>query len=66
MTIVQKIAIGIYIGTFVLCTVIMLAGAFMDPILRESVLPTVVDGFKMVLGALIGAASTLLGAGARQ
>jgi hypothetical protein len=39
----------------------MLTSEFLGPATREQLLPVATDGFKMVLGALIGALSSMLG-----
>ena len=57
----QRIALGIYVGLLVLCVGLMIGAEFLGPTVRASLLPVAVDGFKMVLAALVGAISALLG-----
>jgi hypothetical protein len=63
MTSVQKSALGVYGVLLLICVGLIVGADFLGPTVRTSVLPIATDGFKTVLGALIGAISTLLGVG---
>lgn len=43
------------------CIVLMVGSEVLGPATREQILPVATDGFKTVLGALIGALSSMLG-----
>jgi hypothetical protein len=57
----QKIALAVYLGLLTLCVVLMITSEFLGPTAREAILPISVESFKMVLAALVGAISALLG-----
>jgi hypothetical protein len=57
----QRIALGVYVGLLLLCVVLIVGAEFLGPTVRASLLPIAVEGFKMVLAALVGAISALLG-----
>jgi hypothetical protein len=57
----QKIALAVYLGLLTLCVALMITSEFLGPTAREAILPISVESFKMVLAALVGAISALLG-----
>jgi len=57
----QKIALAIYINLLLLCVVLIVLAEFLGPAVRASLLPVAVEGFKIVLAALVGALSAMLG-----
>jgi hypothetical protein len=61
---VQKTALLVYFLLLAICIVmIVLSDMVFGPIARGSVLPVATEGFKLVLAALIGAVSAILGTG---
>ena len=63
MTAVQKSALIVYFVLLLLCVALIISAQFLDPVVRTSLLPIASDGFKIVLAALIGAVSAVLGGG---
>lgn len=61
MTKTQTRFITAYAVLLFVCILLMLATEMLGPTGREQILPVATDGFKMVLGALIGALSSMLG-----
>ena len=61
MNATQRFSLGVFIGLLLLCASLMVGANFLGAITRESVLPIATDGFKTVLGALVGVLSTFLG-----
>ena len=61
MTKNQKLFLQAYGILLITCIILMLMANFLDPVTREVVLPVAADGFKIVLGALIGALSSMFG-----
>ena len=61
MTKNQTRFLGAYGILLIICIVLMVSSEFLSPVIREAILPVASDGFKMVLGALIGAISSMLG-----
>jgi len=57
----QKFLIGLYVFLLLLCVALIIVADFLSPTVREALLPISADGFKTVLGALLGAISVLLG-----
>ena len=57
----QKVAIAIYGSLLGLCVALMIGAEFVGPSVRGSLLPAGVEGFKIVLSALVGALSVILG-----
>jgi hypothetical protein len=57
----QKIALAVYFMLLLSCVALMITTEFLGPTAREAILPVAVEGFKIVLAALAGAASALLG-----
>jgi hypothetical protein len=58
----QKFFIVVYIGLLIMCTALIVLSDFLSPTVRATLLPVSSDGFKTVLGALVGAISVMLGA----
>jgi hypothetical protein len=58
----QRFFIIVYIGLLIMCTALILLSNFLNPTVRAALLPLSSDGFKTVLGALLGAISVMLGA----
>ncbi len=61
MTSTQKLAVGIFLLLLFLCGGLLIAAEFLGPTVREALLPIAGDGFKVVIGALVGALSAILG-----
>jgi hypothetical protein len=61
MTGIQKVALIIYASLLAVCVGLIVGAEFLGPTVRSSLLPVATEGFKLVLAALIGATSTLLG-----
>jgi hypothetical protein len=61
MTSIQKAALAIYGALLATCIGLIILADFLGPTVRASLLPLATEGFKLVLAALIGAVSTLLG-----
>lgn len=57
----QKFALGVYLALLLLCVGLIVGAEFVGPTVRASLLPVAVEGFKLVLAALVGALSALLG-----
>jgi hypothetical protein len=58
----QRQFLAAYSMLLLLCTGLIIASEFLGPSVRDTILPTASDGFKTVLGALLGAMSAMLGA----
>jgi hypothetical protein len=61
MTKPQKHFLYFYVGLLLVCIALMLMAEGFGPITGQTVLPIAADGFKTVLGALLGAISAMLG-----
>ena len=61
MTGQQKVALSIFGGLLILCGALIISADFMGPIVRSSLLPVASEGFKIILGAMVGALSAILG-----
>lgn len=61
MTATQRLCITLYFTLLVLTILLLIGANFMNPLVRESILPISSDAFKTVLGALLGSISVLLG-----
>lgn len=61
MTSTQKSFLALYVVLLLLCIGLMVGAEFMSPTIRAQVLPIGADGFKLVLGAILGALSAMLG-----
>ena len=61
----QKFLLGLYLLLLLLCTALIIIADFLSPTVRASLLPISTDGFKTVLGAVLGALSVLLGVKSR-
>ena len=57
----QAIAIGIYFALLILCTVLLIVSNSLSITVRDAIIPLASDGFKLVIGALIGAVSAVIG-----
>ena len=57
----QRLVVVVFVGLLLLCTTIMIASNFLGPVAEDAILPIATDGFKTILGALVGSISTLLG-----
>jgi hypothetical protein len=64
MTPVQKSALLVYFLLLLICGALIIGSDFLGPAVRTSLLPVATEGFKLVLAALVGAISTVLGTGA--
>lgn len=62
----QKGFIALYIGLLLFCAALIVVSNFVDPTVQAALLPVCSDGFKTVLGALLGALSVMLGGGTRE
>lgn len=65
MSSAQWTILAIFLGLILLCSGLLIASQFLGPVTREQILPVASDGFKTVLGALVGALSAML-TGRRQ
>lgn len=61
MSIPQKVALTIYLALLLLCGLLIVGSEFLGPTVRAATLPVAIEGFKIVLAALVGAISALLG-----
>lgn len=61
MTKKQVAFISVYFLLLVICAALLIASNFLDFESRDVVMPIAADGFKLVLGALVGALSAMLG-----
>jgi hypothetical protein len=57
----QKVAICIYILLLLLCVGLLLFADRLGPTVQDTLIPTASEALKTVIGALIGAASMLMG-----
>jgi hypothetical protein len=57
----QRFFLALYVGLLLLCAALLVISNFLDPTVRSTLLPISSDGFKTVLGALLGAISVMLG-----
>jgi hypothetical protein len=57
----QKIALSVYAALLLLCVCLIIGSEFLGPTVRASLLPVSVESFKLVLAALVGAISAMLG-----
>jgi hypothetical protein len=63
MSSVQKAALFVYFILLLICVALMIGAEFLGPTVRTSILPIATEGFKIVLAALVGAVSAILGTG---
>jgi hypothetical protein len=63
MSAVQKSALFVYFVLLVTCIALIIGAEFVGPTVRSSLLPVATEGFKVVLAALVGAVSAVLGTG---
>ena len=57
----QRAVIALYFVLLLICVALMLGSDLLRPVVSTTVLPLAGDGFKTVLGALIGALSVMVG-----
>jgi hypothetical protein len=57
----QRILVGLYVGLLILCAALIVVADSLSPSVRAALVPVSADGFKTVLGALLGAMSVILG-----
>jgi hypothetical protein len=62
MTKAQRMFLYFYGSLLIICILLMLVAEAFGPVTGQTVLPVAADGFKTVLGALLGALSAMLGA----
>lgn len=60
MNIAQVAIISIYLFVLILCAALIVGADFLGPSVRNSLLPVASEGFKVVIGALIGTLSALV------
>lgn len=53
--------IAIYFLLLAICAALLIVSDFLSFEARDAVLPIATDGFKLVLGAIVGAVSAMLG-----
>jgi hypothetical protein len=61
MSTAQMVVLGAYFVLLILCIGMFVGAEFAGPTMRETIGPLASEGFKTVLGALIGSLSILLG-----
>jgi hypothetical protein len=61
MTLSQRFFIALYVGLLLLCGALLVLSDLLSPTVRAALLPVSSDGFKTVLGALLGAISVMVG-----
>jgi len=61
----RGLVIALFFALLLLCVAMIVGSEFVGPTLREQMLPVALDGFKTVLGAIIGALSAIIGVKAR-
>jgi hypothetical protein len=66
MTKTQIVAISIYIFLLLLCGTLFVVADKLSLTARDALLPIATESFKVVLGALIGAISAVLGMGTNR
>jgi len=57
----QKSFLVVYFILLGLCAALLIFSNYLDFAVRDVVLPIAADGFKLVLGAIVGALSAMLG-----
>jgi threonine/homoserine efflux transporter RhtA len=63
MNSIQKSALIVYFSLLLICVSLMICAEFLGPTVRSSILSVATEGFKIVLAALVGAVSVVLGGG---
>jgi hypothetical protein len=58
----QATILGMYCALLLLCAALIFGADIAGPTVRLSVTPIAADGFKTILGALLGSMSMLMGA----
>ena len=66
MTSMQIFLIGVYFALLLICSGLMVFSDMLSIAARETLLPVSADGFKLVIGALVGSVSSILGASSRN
>jgi hypothetical protein len=61
MSTTQKWLLTLYGVLLFSCAGMIFASEFLNPVVRQIILPIAADGFKTVLGAFLGALSLLMG-----
>jgi hypothetical protein len=61
MSTTQKWLLLLYVCLLLSCATMIFASELLNPVVRQAILPIATDGFKTVLGALLGALSVLMG-----
>jgi hypothetical protein len=62
----QIVAVGLYVLLLLMCGALFVVGDKLSLTARDALLPIASESFKVILGALIGAISAVLGVGANQ
>ncbi|MER8650947.1 hypothetical protein [Mesorhizobium sp. M0586] len=57
----RSAVIALYFALLCLCAALIIGSEFLGATVRANLLPIASDGFKLVLGALVGALSALMG-----
>lgn len=63
MSSIQRAALAIYFVMLIICILLVVSSEYLGPTVRGALLPVATEGIKLVLAALIGAVSAILGAG---
>jgi hypothetical protein len=63
MTRTQILAISVYMILLLMCVTLLIVSNMLSITVRDTILPIASESFKLVLGALIGAISAVLGVG---
>ncbi|MBV6658460.1 MAG: hypothetical protein KI785_11900 [Devosiaceae bacterium] len=62
----RRTVVALFFLLLLVCVGLIVLSQFSGPVLREQLLPVALDGFKMVLGAIVGALSALMGVKANE
>jgi hypothetical protein len=57
----QTLVLGAYGALLLVCVALLLGAEFVGPSMRQTISPLAVEGFKTVLGAIVGSLSMLMG-----
>ncbi len=66
MTNPQRICLSLYFFLLALCVGLFFLASYMTLEARDEVIPIARDGFKLVLGAIVGTLSAMIGVSAKQ
>lgn len=66
MTSQQRGFISVYLVLLAICGGLLIGSDYLSLAARDVILPIAADGFTLVLGAIVGALSAMLGATAKQ